>query len=246
MDHLETLTEAQSSLLAGDYSWPSALAKSAGAPRTLAGRSGVGVDFVAILKHQLTASTVRGLPTALAPDAAPNLARATAALKHTGEPACPLAGGAPLWCIDEVEMLGADPGEVWTSGGAVELVGPQNLHLSLFHQGCGLSDGTRWQAFLDDRPRQLALRRCCYELAHILGSPSAIYVPDDASVVLWEGVPYEQIAAWLRERYGPPAATLARVTTARSSTSPSKKPQGIGRYFTDTFADLALNARHES
>ena len=202
----------------------------------------MGVDFIAILKHTLSIPAVRELPVALTPDAAPRLARATAALARTGDPIGSAIEGEPMWHINESEMSGGALEEVWASGGPIELAGPHNLHLGLFRQGCELSDSTRWQAFLGDQPRQLALRRCCYELARILGSPSAIYVPDDAGVVLWDGLPYEQIPAWLHEWYGSPPPTLSVVTTARPLAPFSARDFGGERYFIDTFADFTQNA----
>lgn len=205
----------------------------------------MGVDFIALLKHRLDIPAVRALSVALGPEAAPKLARATEALGQIRPPARSPATGPLLWRIDEANMISADPGEVWSGGSPFALVGPLNLHLDIGPVTCLVSDGTRWGIFLGDRQIQLALRRFCYELACILSSPSAIYAPDDAGVVVWEGVPYERIPARLSEWYGPPAATLAVVTTVRTPALTTGQIPTGGSFFIDKFADLAPNAHHK-
>lgn len=205
----------------------------------------MGVDFVAVLGHRLDSAALQALPQALM--ASPEMVVTTAAvLEAIGSPGAQHIAQANRWTGIEHAQLGPlNPTDRWEAKRLVELDGPGGMCLDLAPAVCTVSCVTRWAIFLTWPHVQTAVRRMCYAFAHLLDSPFAIYVPDSTYAIAIpatielpiEGYSLEEISAWLREHYGPPAPSLA---TIYSENKEASTWSGDG-YYIDTFEDLVAN-----
>lgn len=120
-------------------------------------------------------------------------------------------------------------------GGPIEVFGPGNVWLSIFPQCLTVSCAERWGAFLSDPSLRVASRHVCRELAHILGSPIALYGSEywEPTDEIYAGAPIEEVIAAMERVLGPPATTIESIYRKNENGSWS----GDG-YYIDTFADL--------
>ncbi len=86
------------------------------------------------------------------------------------------------------------------------LAGPTALHVYVSRHICEVASSTRWYVFLTEPQVRSALRGVFAELARLLHSPMAIYLPDSefgpaqAGDLVSEGQPIEHVADWLQNR----------------------------------------------
>ncbi|HEX5503632.1 MAG TPA: hypothetical protein VFW96_13495 [Thermomicrobiales bacterium] len=198
----------------------------------------MGAAFVAVLEHHLDSPAVLALPRALDAGSAPGLAAALATLRATLAPAGPPAGDEPGWRWDYIGAAPA-PADFWASHNPLILDGPAGVWLTIEPRVCAVGCGVGWALFLSDRRVRGAVRRACYELAQLLGSPRAVYLTDDeydallAADPTGAGYTFDRIVAWLHERHGPPVL---------AGEAPYLESETSG-YIMDTFEDFMGHAR---
>jgi len=106
--------------------------------------------------------------------------------------------------------------EGWATNNPVALNGPALLVVDMGRHACDVGTPWRWWT-LTDEAIYAAVQAVVRELARLLGSPAAIYVPDSAFApsgareLVLEGATLGQIEEWLRERYGAPATDPASI-----------------------------------
>jgi hypothetical protein len=237
----------------------------------------MGVDLEVILQHSLAPAEVPSLPQVLNADSASRLADAieqyalvrnewvTARGWHFEEPWLGFYLDAEGREVEPPPHEAPEPGvlypmrspdvyrkmsvaDMWDMGEHVTVYGPASLHLDVARQCAVLSPACRWGYFLSEPRVQAAFRRVCYEMARLLGSPSAIYAPDSSYaasngyyLALLEHKSFDEVIDWLREQYGPSPSSLSAIYTEedyqRADGSIARVWRGDG-YFVDTFPEF--------
>jgi len=195
----------------------------------------MGVDFTAILDHHLDPAGAADLPARLAA-AEPALAPVLTTLRGA-YPVRP-DDGRWRWEMDPATFR---PGPeavaaTWSRGELLVLEGPAGLSLDVQRAAVIVGHPARWGLFLRDAAIHEPLRRACRAVGAILGSTRAIYLPDSAYQesaaleVVWDGGGVAAVEAWLRQRVGPPAPTLASIVRTRDDGQWASRGYSIDRF----------------
>jgi hypothetical protein len=199
----------------------------------------MGVNLETLLGHELDSPAVQALPQTLDVDRPLELAIATftalSGRRYRQQ------GGLAWQRAGSERMRGIAPEHLWAEGEDVHLAGPAGFRLYVSRHACEVVHPTRWSVFLRQPRVRSALRPVFAELARLLGSPVAIYLPDSsfgpagADDLVAEGQSIEQVVDWLRTNWGPPASTIGAIYQEIALGGWT----GEG-YFVDTFADLGM------
>lgn len=176
----------------------------------------MGQDFRAILAHGMQPEAVLSLPERLnaeMPLLRPLLRAARLEGRHLD---------ARVWPYGEWEWdwdpSNDPPFHEWIRSEWAGVHGPGSLFLQLGERAVELGCWVRWKEFLSDLPVQEAMRTLTRHFARLLGSPSAVYLPDSgwepaerASGLVTFGKSFDEILQQLNEEAGPPAPSLEAI-----------------------------------
>lgn len=111
-----------------------------------------------------------------------------------------------------------------------EIVGPGGFSLDLSACTLQLYHLLPFKHFASQDDERALLRRACFEIAALVGSPRAIYMHELLPDGFHEGLDLDQIEAKLRADFGSPSATFSDLAAAPEFEA--------GCWYIDDFADL--------
>lgn len=108
--------------------------------------------------------------------------------------------------------------------------------LRVYGQRAELYAGTKWWVLYDDAQFQHLFRQACFDIAQLLSSPAAIYVPE---TILIKGETIEDITAHLLREHGTPPTSIDAL---RQYDENSDLYGPFPYYYVDRFHDLSRGA----
>lgn len=161
----------------------------------------MGVDFAAILDHQLTWSELYVLPEllkkgwCLPPELAPWVAQhVRTRQKH--------------WTWQRDRRFGNVAEELFEQQ-QIFLDGPDGFHGTVYKRAVAIGHLARWWSFLHERDAQVGLIKACHDIAVVLRAKHILFLPDNAfppsEVVdrLCDGASVNDALDWLNSNVGP-------------------------------------------
>jgi hypothetical protein len=98
----------------------------------------------------------------------------------------------------------------------IDIVGPGGFWISISPAAAQIYHCSKWTLFLWDRVHREALRRACFEIARILGSERAVYLPELTDSGFHEMKSLDQMEQRLVSQFGPPAPSIDAIAEAES------------------------------
>ena len=95
--------------------------------------------------------------------------------------------------------------------GFVRIFGPGGFAIVLSPVAAQVYHCSKWDLFATDAEHQQMLRAACFEIARLLGSDRAIYMPELTPHSFFDGGQLQAIEADLRNSFGEPAQTIGEV-----------------------------------